>query len=204
MKRIISIFFIPYFLLIEWIHSKHLRLWRIGRLAYLRSKGLKCEMNSFQGDLTIRGCEYMSIGGSTNVGRYCVIECWSTYGEQTFTPLLTIGKGCNINDYTHITCINKISIGDGVLTGRFVLISDNNHGTGNKSELSQRPCDRPLSSKGPIIIGNNVWIGEKATILAGVTIGNGAVIAANAVVTKDVPAGAVVGGIPARILKIIN
>jgi acetyltransferase-like isoleucine patch superfamily enzyme len=63
------------------------------------------------------------------------------------------------------------------------------------------PIKRSLFSKGPVIIGDNVWIGDKATILPGVSIGNGAVIAANAVVTKDVPAYSVAAGNPARIIK---
>lgn len=54
-------------------------------------------------------------------------------------------------------------------------------------QLKDSPISRPIVSKGPIHIGKNVWIGEKATILPGVTIGDGAVIAANAVVNKDVP-----------------
>jgi acetyltransferase-like isoleucine patch superfamily enzyme len=56
-------------------------------------------------------------------------------------------------------------------------------------------------SKGPIIIGNDVWIATGSTVLSGVTIGNGAVVAANSVVTSDVPPYAVVGGSPAKILK---
>jgi len=88
------------------------------------------------------------------------------------------------------------------MTGRFVLITDNNHGTlRNLEELQLRPHERPLSSKGPVKIGNRVWIGDGAKILSGITIGDAAVIAAGAIVTKDVPAGAVVGGNPAKILK---
>ena len=60
---------------------------------------------------------------------------------------------------------------------------------------------RPVVSKGSVIIGNNVWIGDKATILPNVTIGDGAVIAANSVVTKDVPAYSVVAGNPAKVIK---
>lgn len=118
---------------------------------------------------------------------------------------MTIGRQCWIGEYTHITCINKLTIGDGLLTGRFVLISDNNHGSSFcEEEQRQRPQDRPLSSKGPITIGNNVWIGDKATILGDVTIGDGSIIAANAVVTKDVPAYSVVVGNPARVIKQIE
>ena len=58
-----------------------------------------------------------------------------------------------------------------------------------------------IVSKGPVVIGDNVWIGDKVTVLPGVTIGDGAVIAANAVVTKDVPAYSVVAGNPAKIIK---
>ena len=88
-----------------------------------------------------------------------------------------------------------------MLTGKWVTITDNSHGETDKTTLGMRPQERPITSKGPVIIGNNVWIGDKATILPGVTIGDGAVIAANAVVTKDVPAYSVVGGNPARVIK---
>jgi len=64
-----------------------------------------------------------------------------------------------------------------------------------------RPADRDLYIKGPVHIGNNVWMGDRVCILSGVTIGDGAVIAANAVVTKYVPAYSVVGGVPAKVLK---
>lgn len=66
------------------------------------------------------------------------------------------------------------------------------------------PLFRPLFSKGPVIIGKNVWIGDKATILPGVTIGDGSIIGANSVVTKDVPAYSVVAGNPAKIIKTIK
>lgn len=63
---------------------------------------------------------------------------------------------------------------------------------------------RELEIKGPVIIGDNVWIGDKVSILSGVTIGKGSVIACNAVVTKDVPSYSVVGGVPAKVIKQIS
>ena len=103
--------------------------------------------------------------------------------------------------YNHITCANKIIIGDSLLTGKWVTITDNSHGETDKVTLGMRPQKRPISSKGPVEIGNNVWIGDKATILPSVTIGDGAVIAANSVVIKDVLAYGVVGGNPAKVIK---
>lgn len=202
MKEILARILIPYYGFTERLKHLHLRLWRIGRLAYMKRQGLQCERNPFPEEVTARGCEYMLIGGGTGIGRYSVLECWDKYKNLTFHPQLTIGRNCWIGEFTHITCINKITIGDGLLTGRFVLISDNNHGSSfSEEEQRMRPQDRPLSSKGPITIGNNVWIGDKATILGGVKIGDGSIIAANTVVTKDVPAYSVVAGIPARIIK---
>lgn len=61
--------------------------------------------------------------------------------------------------------------------------------------------ERPIISKGSVVIGNNVWIGDKVTILPNVTIGDGVVIAANSVVTKNIPTCSVVAGIPAKIIK---
>ena len=76
----------------------------------------------------------------------------------------------------------------------------NNHGSTALSDLQIRPQDRALTSKGSVRIGNNVWIGDKVAILGNVTIGDGAIIGANSVVTKDIPANAVAVGSPARII----
>ena len=92
-------------------------------------------------------------------------------------------------------------IGNGVLTGRFVLITDNAHGGTAKEELVIAPASRTIVSKGEVVIGNNVWLGDKVTILPGIHIGDGAVIGANSVVTKNIPAYAVACGNPARIIK---
>ncbi len=131
------------------------------------------------------------------------MTAWDKYllTNQVFTPEISIGENVCIGEYVHITAINKIVIGNGVLTGRWVLITDNSHGLFTKSELEERPIARPIYSKGEVIIGNNVWIGDKATILPNVHVGDGAIIAANAVVTKDVPAYSLAAGNPARVIK---
>ena len=98
----------------------------------------------------------------------------------------------------------KIAIGDGLLTGRFVYIGDNAHGGLSWEESSVPPINRQLRSKGEVKIGLNVWIGDKVTILGGVTIGDNVIIAANAVVTKDVPSNSIAAGIPAKVVKTLE
>ena len=145
--------------------------------------------------------ENISIGENCGFADFIFLTAWKEYQGEHFTPELTIGNNGSFGAFNHITCSNKVQIADNCLTGKWVTISDNNHGTTDFDTLHEAPIKRKLYTKGPVIIGNNVWIGDKATILGGVTIGDGAVIAANSVVTKDVPAYSVVGGNPARVIK---
>lgn len=105
---------------------------------------------------------------------------------------LIINYGCTILD------VAEVSMGDWVMIGPHVLISTVNH------PLSPRGRRNRLGVAAPVHIGDDVWIGGHATILPGVTIGNGAVVAAGAVVTKDVPPYTVVAGVPARVVKQIE
>lgn len=98
-----------------------------------------------------------------------------------------INSGCCFQDQ------GGIEIGDNVLIGQQVVISTLNH------DLT--PDKRANMSPASVRIGNGVWIGAHATILPGVSIGDNSVVAAGAVVTKDVPAGVVVAGVPAKIIK---
>lgn len=147
------------------------------------------------------GSKSVCIGNNTNIQGHSILGCWTTYGNQSFTPSISIGDNCSIGEYNHITACNKITIGDGLLTGRFVFIGDNSHGGLSWSEASILPINRSLFSKGEIVIGNNVWIGDKATVLAGVTIGDNVIIAANTVVTKSVPDNCIVAGSKGQIVK---
>ena len=143
----------------------------------------------------------ISIGEYCSFQDYVYLTAWKNYAGNHFEPNITIGNNGDFGAFNHISCINRIQIGDNCLTGKWVTISDNNHGTTDFMTLHEAPAKRKLYSKGPIIIGNNVWIGDKATILANVTIGDGAIIAANTVVIKDVPAYSIVAGNPARVVK---
>jgi acetyltransferase-like isoleucine patch superfamily enzyme len=147
------------------------------------------------------GGKYISIGERSLLGTRTVLTAWDKYGSDLFTPQIFIGDNVNIGDDCHITAINSIKIGNNVLTGKKITITDSAHGKNDFEFLSIPPAERPLYSAGPVIIDDAVWIGDKVTILANVHIGKNAIIGANAVVTKDIPANCVAGGIPARILK---
>lgn len=150
----------------------------------------------------IKGERYFRIGEKCGFGKMAVLTAWDSYEGEHFTPEVTIGHNCNFGDYLHLTCMNKITIGNGVLTGRWVTITDNGHGKSSEIAEEIPPIKRNLFSKGPVVIGDNVWIGDKATILPGVTIGKNSIIAANSVVTHDIPANTVAAGNPAIIIKI--
>lgn len=109
---------------------------------------------------------------------------------------ITIGKNVFINSGCRFQDQGGITIGDGTLIGHNVVLATLNHGL--------MPEDRGTTYPAPIMIGNNVWIGANATVLQGVTIGDNAVIAAGAVVTKNVPENTIVGGVPAKLIKKIE
>lgn len=148
---------------------------------------------------TQAGYEYISIGKDTHLGHGVVLNVVPADGVAE--PELVIGDSCQIGDSSHITAARSIKIGNHVLTGKRVLISDNNHGYITPDEIGIPPLERLVVSPGPVVIDDNVWIGEKASILSGVHVGRGAIIAAHAVVTHDVPPGAIVAGIPAKVIK---
>lgn len=123
------------------------------------------------------------------------------YGDERYVPQLFIGNNVVINWNVHIGAIDRIEIHDNVLIGSNVLITDHAHGGTSLADLATPPVRSSLTSKGPVVIEENVLIGEGVCILSGVRIGKGAVIGANAVVCSDVTPGSVVGGVPARHLK---
>lgn len=148
------------------------------------------------------GYKSIAIGTNTCIDHHTILGCWNHFGkDEKYCPEIVIGNNCSIGEYNHITAIGRISIGDGLLTGRFVYIGDNNHGGISFEEAEIPPVKRKLKSKGEIVIGKNVWIGDKCTILGGVTIGDNVIVGANAVVTHDIPPYSVVGGNPAKVIK---
>ena len=140
----------------------------------------------------------MRCGSSVKIGRGARI-----YGVKN----LILGNDVSIGERATIMCTRaKVKIGDHVMTGPNVTIITGGHRTdlvGRYMTTVTNAEKRPEDDRDIIFEGDN-WIGANATILRGVTVGRGAIIAAGAVVTKDVPANTVVGGVPARVIKTIG
>ena len=113
-----------------------------------------------------------------------------------FGKNISIGENVFINACCHFQDHGGITIGDGCQIGHNVVFATLNHGLA--------PEDRKTTYPAPIILGKNVWIGSNATILQDVSIGDNAIIGAGAVVTKNVEANTIVGGSPARFIKVIE
>jgi acetyltransferase-like isoleucine patch superfamily enzyme len=109
---------------------------------------------------------------------------------------LKIGDNCEFGDYTHIVALNHVEIGNDVLIASKVFISDTNHGnySGNRQSSPSTPPRERTLIKGSVTIGDKVWIGENAVILSGSKIGNGCIIGANSVISKEIPDNSIVIG----------
>lgn len=110
-----------------------------------------------------------------------------------FGKNLTLGTNIFINMGCRFQDTGGITIGDGTLVGHGTTLTTLNH--------AEDPDRRSDMIPAPIVIGSKVWLGAAVTVLPGVSIGAGAIVGAGAVVTKDVPADAVVAGVPARVLR---
>lgn len=200
-------FFIVLGQLLSYIYPQTLALKLSFVRSYIYTGWIARSFNLMEGFVNyaigVTGGQYISVGKDSVIGRKTILQAWDNYQGKNMKPSITIGKNVRIGEGTHITAISDIVIGDGVQTGRRVLISDNSHGDGHSREDRMVPvAERPLSTKGGIVIGNNVWLGDNVVVLSGVTIGDGAIIGANAVVTKDIPAFSTAVGIPAKSFSI--
>lgn len=153
--------------------------------------------------LNSSGEQYISIGKNVNVGTFCRLNVSTEFGgvkcKSKNKVRLKIGDNVDLGNNTFISANNNIEIGNHVIMSSYVFISDHDH---RFDDPNKNLHEQPLTEGGYVKIGNNVFLGTKCSIVKNVTIGDRAVIACNAVVTKDVPSGAVVAGNPARVIKI--
>ena len=173
--------------------------------SYLNLGRWDCNINP---DSHLGGLRNMNIGKSFSAGRGLWLETIESYGEgdnvQQFQPRLIIGNSVSLSEYVHIGCVNHVEIGNNVLMGSKIYITDHNHGDyrgENPDSPDVPPVKRPLTEGESVIIEDNVWIGEFCTILPGVTIGYGSIIGSHTTVTHDIPPKSIAVGSPARVVK---
>lgn len=143
-------------------------------------------------------------GSKMHLGKYAQIICASdncvrltTWPSKQMQGEIHIGDYVLISPGVRISAAQSIRIGDNCMLAANVYISDSDwHGLYNRI--------RPFRCTKPVVIENNVWLGERAIVNKGVTIGENSVIGAGAVVTKDIPPNSVAAGNPARIIKSLN
>lgn len=149
----------------------------------------------------ISGAQFIEIGESTWIQR----NCWLTIPLIDMADIerrsyLTIGKRVQIGRNCFLGAANRIVIGDDVLLGPYVTIVDHSHRTGDTSSPIK---EQGIDQSGFVSIGAGSWVGAGATIIGhrGITIGENSVVAANTVLTKNLPANCVAIGNPARIME---
>lgn len=155
--------------------------------------------------IEIRGKRFIDFGTNLTTGIGCRMEAYPFYSKNI---LIKFGTNVEINDYVHIAAISSVIIGNNVLIASKVYISDIQHGCYSGHDLTHsspdlRPNDRPLTAK-PVIIEDNVWIGESVSIMPGVIIGKGTIVGANSVVSKSLPSYIIAVGSPAKPIKKFN
>ncbi|TFH43584.1 MAG: hypothetical protein E4H01_11855 [Lysobacterales bacterium] len=151
-----------------------------------------------------RICEKVSIGprcvfdrpGNLSIGSRVALEQDVYLKLVSDDAQLTIGSFSFLGKGVQIDCGERVSVGAHVLLAPGCFITDHNHGISLEKRIDQQDCVCI-----PVLIEDDVWVGANAVILPGVNIGKGAVIGAGAVVTQDVDAFSVMGGVPARVLS---
>jgi acetyltransferase-like isoleucine patch superfamily enzyme len=150
------------------------------------------------------GMKYVEIGDDFYCFKGLRLEVFDKHLNSSFQPSVKIANNVSLNFDCHIACCNKILIGNNVLLASRVFITDHSHGNPNNFDFNVPPNKRELYSSGPVVLEDNVWIGEGVSIMPNVHIGKNSIIGANAVVTKSFPPNSVIGGVPAKLIREIN
>lgn len=173
-----------------------------GAKVYWKKKLGMVGENWYKGkNVTIHNPDCLYFGNNVGIGNYSYFLPCTKYLSQSYTPKITIGDGTWIGIRNSFAAIYGITIGKNVLFAGYVHVTDHSHGY---EDVTKPIKEQPLISKGPVVIEDNCWLGFCSEILSGVHIGRNSVVAAHAVVTKDVPPYSIVAGNPAKIIKQYN
>lgn len=154
--------------------------------------------------IIVRGKKYIDFGSRLTTGVGCRFEAFK---NDKSPKSLIFGNNVQVNDYVHITAMNKVTIGNNVLMASKIYISDCSHGFYSGIDEQSSPEQIPIERKyykSEVIIEDNVWLGEFVSILPDVRIGKGSIIGSNSVVTKDIPPNSIAVGSPAQVIKTFN
>lgn len=152
-------------------------------------------------NVTIHNPKCIYVGYNVGIGSGTFLGPVIDDHGHKYNPSIIIGEGTWVGKHCSIAAINKVEIGKHVLFAGYVHITDHSHGY---EDITMPISPQPLISKGPVTIEDDCWLGFGCEILSGVHIGKHCVVAARAVVTKDVPPYSIVAGNPARIVKQYN
>jgi len=159
------------------------------------------------GSFEIRGVKNIKIGKNFYAKHGLWLEAITRNNESSFSPQLKIGDNFSCSMHAHISCVRQITIGNDVLLGSNVLITDNHHGQYDEVESSNPlipPSKRPLGGVSNITIGDRVWICDDVKVLPGSSIGQGSIIGAGSIVNGAIPENCIALGRPAKPTKLFN
>lgn len=202
----------------ERIKNRDLMFFLIAKLTELIRGFIKFRKICFVGKSTqVEATDFIYLGRGINIGKFCQISAISKCGLEIddfcsignfciirvsgswvkLGEFIKIGRNVGIGDFAHIGGAGGVSIGNDTIIGSYFSIHPENH---NFNDLETPIRSQGVNHQG-IIIGSNCWIGAKVTVLDGSKIGDGCVIAAGAIVKGEFPDNAIIGGVPAKILK---
>ena len=145
----------------------------------------------------------MSIGDNLIVRAGVKVRAYTTYEDAPFHPVITIGDNVHLAADVVINCTHRIEIGDNSGLGVGTKVMDHAHGLPDYTDLDIPIMKRVITSRGGVIIKDNVMIGAGVVILAGVEIGEHSFIGSNSVVTRSIPPYSIAVGAPAKVIKTI-
>jgi lipopolysaccharide O-acetyltransferase len=152
----------------------------------------------------IWGDRHIHVGSDFRAGRLLWLEAVERYASQVFAPRLVLGDRVSCSDAVHIACIDSVIIGNDVLIGSKVHITDHNHGayqgSAAHSSPQQPPAVRALTGR-PVVIEERVFLADGVVVLPGSHVGAGTIVGANSVVLGILPPDSICVGTPARPIK---
>lgn len=173
--------------------GKNVKIWNVSNISF--GKGVTLEKYCF---IDGYAKEKIVFGNSSKLGAYSILSVTShlsKYGKG-----FRIGENSAMGEFCHIGAAGGVYIGNNVIMGAYISFHSENH---NFEDINKPIREQGVTSKG-IVLGNNIWVGVKVTFLDGARIGNNCVIAAGAIINKEFPDNCIIGGVPAKIIRMID